>query len=127
MKQTTSYISLCTPNLNKSINFYEDMFGFVPEQEKHGYAFLRHKDDEGLCLELIEPGHEALPRVLSEATRAAIVTFPVPDIQSAWDNLFHEGVALLNDITLGACGQTHFFAQDPHNPVVIKIVQRAVA
>jgi len=123
MRITQSAISLNVPNVERSAEFLESLFGFHREMEANGFVSLS-REDVGFNLIFLQVG---LPS-FKPATHAAaagegmLVVFVVDDIDAEWNRL--QGIELFfpTPIQTEPWGERFFQVLDP-NGIIYQLVQ----
>jgi len=117
-----SYPIVCSEKFNKTVAFYEDHFGFVPEFEMRGYSVLRRKDRDDVYLAVMDYNHDALPEAYKRPVQGMLLSYPVSDVDEFYDYAYHEGLTLLSEPKEMPCGRKHFFVEDP-NGILIDVAK----
>lgn len=112
------YATLISDKLVKTINFYEDHFGFSPIVEKDGYVLLQKKDDPDFCIALFDSKHPCIRN--APPVRGVILNLAVSNVQSYYDDLYMEGLEIFKEYGTDIHGRNHFVVYDP-NGVMINI------
>lgn len=111
------YSTLVTAQFAKTVNFYEDYFGFVPVMEKEGYAFLQSPDNLSHCIAVFDSEHECIKRGAS-AVQGLILNIAMKDTRAMYDYLYMEGIEIYKEPGIDIMGQKHFVVFDPNGVLV---------
>jgi len=125
-----SFTTIVSDQLIKTVNFYEDHFGFIPAVEQDGYVLLERKDPEPSFLAVIDVNHKCLERRI-ESVKGVILSLVVQNVSDAYDSLYHEGLTMYKDLSQDIFGDHNFVVEDP-NGVLVDVrepltIPRAVA
>ncbi len=115
------YPTLVSDKLVRTINFYEDFFGFVPTCEKDGYAFLQSQQNPDMCIAVFDASHQCVSQ-LEQSTQGLILTVAVKDIEETYDTLYMEGLELYKDFGVDILGNRHFVVYDP-NGILVNVTE----
>jgi uncharacterized glyoxalase superfamily protein PhnB len=113
------YPTLVSNEFVKTVNFYEDHFGFVPEEEQEGYALLQKPNSSGDRLAIFDTAHECVRGRVSPA-QGVVLNIPVEDADEAFDELYMEGLPFYETLGQDVHGKRHFVVCDP-NGVLINV------
>ncbi len=116
------YPTLVTDKAVRTINFYEDYFGFVPTFEKEGYALLQNEKNPDTCIAVFDTQHSCVAS-LEQSVQGVILTLAVDDIEETYDNLYMEGLELFKEFGTDIHGSRHFVVYDP-NGILVNIIER---
>jgi catechol 2,3-dioxygenase-like lactoylglutathione lyase family enzyme len=117
-----SYPIICTDKFARTVNFYEDHFGFVAVYELEGFAILKRRDWPGMHVAVMSSSHNAIPEAYRKNISGMILNMPVRDVDAAYDELYWEGVSLVSEPSDAACGRRHFFVEGP-NGILIDVTE----
>ncbi len=118
---TPIYSTLVTTQFAKTVNFYEDHFGFVPSVEKEGYALLCAPDNRSQCIAVFDSEHECVKNGISPV-QGVILNIATQDMKAMYDYLYMEGVDIYKEPGIDILGQKHFVIYDP-NGVLVNIYE----
>lgn len=111
------YPTLVSDKFTKTINFYEDFFGFAPAIERDGYALMQSQKNPEMCIGVFDCGHECVSP-LQSSSKGVIVNIVVDDVKEAYDNLYMEGLEMYKDLGKDINGMDHFIVFDPNGVLV---------
>lgn len=114
---TPFYPKLVSEKFVKTINFYEDFFGFVPAVEQDGYVLMRSQENPILCIGLFDKDHHCVSP-LNSASKGVIVNIVVNDVKAKYDDLYMEGVEIYKELGKDVNGKDHFVVFDPNGVLV---------
>lgn len=117
------YSTLVTTQFAKTVDFYEDHFGFVPVVEKEGYAFLQSPDNGSNCIAVFDNEHECV-RGNVNAVQGLILNIAMADIGGMYDYLYMEGIDVYKEPGTDIMGRKHFVITDP-NGVLVNVYEPA--
>lgn len=114
---TPFYPTLVSDKFVKTINFYEDFFGFVPAVEQDGYVLMRSNENPALCIGVFDREH-ACVSPLHETSKGVIVNIVQQDVKSKYNDLYMEGVEIYKEFGKDINGHDHFVVFDPNGVLV---------
>ena len=110
MLQSLHHIGIPTTDVEKSLAFYVDIFGFTPtERRMGGTSILQFASFGDLVIELVQPGEGAqlLPKP------GLHIAFSVDDIYGMVEKLAAAGYELEKPLNPGATGRMNCFLSGP--------------
>lgn len=114
---------ICTDKLVKTVNFYEDFFGFYPVFETDDHVIMQRGSDKKSQIAIIDINHESLPEGFRKVTSGLMLNFPVDDIKKSYEYFYYEGIDMASELQEASCGQDYFMMRDP-NDNLITIMQK---
>lgn len=118
MLSNFSYPILCTDKYAQTVNFYEDYLGYVVTMESNGFVVMRREEFDNMYLAVIDLNHGAIPDEYRKSASGMILSYPVADVRTAYQNLYWEGLTLVNEPSETYCGRLHFMVVDPNGILV---------
>lgn len=125
MSQLHQYPVICTDRLVESVNFYEDHFDFIPEIQMEEYVLLRHQDNKDRYIAFIDVTCPILPTEAQKVTSGLIISFPVKNVDAAYQQAYWEGLDIVDEPKPALCGRKHFLVKDP-NGIYIDVMQKEI-
>lgn len=118
-----SYPIICTDKFRDTVNYYEDYLGFVPQFEIiKNFVILKRNAYHDVYVAILDVNNHEIPEEYRKSSSGIIINFPVEDVQKAYDELYIEGLKILNEPKISICGRKHFFVVDP-NGILIDVAE----
>lgn len=111
------YPTLVSDQLVKTVNFYEDHFGFVPTIEREGFVLMHQRANPENCLAVFSRAHECMSEVEIPVS-GLIVNIVDNDVRSKYDDLYMEGLSFHRELGKDLVGADHFVVYDPNGIMV---------
>lgn len=123
MLSNFTYPVLCTKKYAQTVNYFEDHFDYAPEFELPNFSILKRKGHDNNYIAIIDDNHEQIPEEFRGSTKGVILTYPVDNINTTYQQLYWEGLNILSEPVEAICKETkHFYVVDP-NGILIDIVE----
>ena len=111
------YPTLVSEKWTKTVNFYEDYFGFVPVVEQEGYALLQQKDNADMRIAVFDVTHKCVSNRV-QPSQGIILSLAVDDVERLYNDLFMEGLEMYKDLGHDVHDRRHFVVYDPNGVLV---------
>ncbi len=112
---------IVTDDVERSVRFYETLFGAVRRFDLGWYAELRVGDAR---LAFVKRGHPSIPSVPGTATTAGVlISVVVADVDAIHDRAVVGGLEIVHPLRDESFGQRHFMTLDPNGLVVDVITE----
>ena len=113
-----SYPIICAENFAQTVNFYEDHFNYVSVLEMEGFVIMKREGYKEMHLSIIDKNHEQIPAAYRKAAQGMILSMPVADVRKAYQELYWDGLELLDEPKDAPCGRLHFMVEDPNGILI---------
>ena len=113
-----SYPIICTDKYVQTVNFYEDHLGYVVAMETKGFVVLKREEFDNMFLAIADKDHASIPEEYRNTTSGMILAYPVADVRASYQDLYWEGLTLVNEPAETICGRLHFMLEDPNGILV---------
>ena len=115
MLSNFSYPIICTSDYVRTVNFYEDHFDFMPEFELPQFSIMKRQGYENSFIAIVDKNHDCIPKQYQGQTKGMILHLPVNNTDSAYQQLYWEGVAIISEPSIAPnIGAKHFYVEDPN-------------
>lgn len=118
-----SYPIICTDKFRDTVNYYEDYLGFSVQFEiVQNFVILKRNSYKDVYVAILDINNHEIPEEYRRSSSGVILNFPVEDVEKAYDELYIEGLEILDKPKISICGRKHFFVVDP-NGILINVAE----
>lgn len=118
-----SYPIICTDKFRDTVNYYEDYLGFSVQFEiVQNFVILKRDSYKDVYVAILDINNHEIPEEYRRSSSGVILNFPVEDVEKAYDELYIEGLEILDKPKISICGRKHFFVVDP-NGILINVAE----
>lgn len=119
MLSNFSYPIICADDYVQTVNFYEDHFDFVPEFELPQFSIMKRQNCDNSFIAIVDKNHDCIPKQYQEQTKGMILHLPVNNADSAYQQLYWEGVPIITEPSVVPdIGAKHFYVEDPNSILI---------
>jgi predicted enzyme related to lactoylglutathione lyase len=109
---------ICTDKLAKTVNFYEDFFGYAPVFERDDHVVLRRNGERGTEIAIMDIEHESIPDGFRKVTTGLMLNFYVESLDESFEYFYYEGVDIASEVSEAPCGEKFFMLKDPNDNLI---------
>ena len=124
MKVNSYYPVVTVDDVQNSVAFYEQHFGFEKGFESDWYVHLVLPNHPSVNLAIMEAKHDSLPEGYRNAAQGILLNLEVEDVDAFYEQMVQANVEILRPLKDEPWGQRHFILKDPAGVMidVIKLI-----
>jgi predicted enzyme related to lactoylglutathione lyase len=109
---------ICTDKVARTVNFYEDFFGYSPVFERGNHVILRRNGVRESELAVVGVDHVSIPDGFRNVTTGLMLNFYVEDLEESFEHFYYEGLDIASEMSDAPCGEKYFILRDPNNNLI---------
>lgn len=122
MRVASYYPVLGTNDVEGTVAFYRNLFGFVPAFEADWYVHLTLPEQPSVNLAILDCSHESVPTHGRAVARGILLNFEMEDVDAEYQRIRGAGATVLLPLRDEPWGQRHFIVEGPDG-VMIDVIK----